>query len=112
MADELVPGRVDDRDLSLEDRDERVGPIADLVQQFTPFITVVIGGHDARFAVAGRRVGPMGRLPQILSQGVEGFRERAAAEPLKRGDAVAVVLIETLVAEKRAGLGVCPRPAA
>ena len=32
---ELVPGGVDDRDLSFEDRDERVGPIADLVQQLT-----------------------------------------------------------------------------
>ena len=35
MPDELVPGRVDDRDLSFEDRDERVGPIADPVQQLT-----------------------------------------------------------------------------
>ena len=35
LPDELVPGRVDDRDLSFEDRDERVGPIADPVQQLT-----------------------------------------------------------------------------
>ena len=32
---ELVPGRVDDRDLSFEDRDERIRPIADPVQQLT-----------------------------------------------------------------------------
>ena len=35
VSDELVPGRVDDRDLSFEDRDERVGPIADPVQQLS-----------------------------------------------------------------------------
>ena len=35
VPDELVPGRVDDRDLSFEDRHERVGPIADPVQQLT-----------------------------------------------------------------------------
>jgi len=35
VPDELVPRRIDDRDLSFEDRDERVGPIADLVQQLT-----------------------------------------------------------------------------
>ena len=35
VPDELVPGRVDDRDLSFEDRDERVRPIADPVQQLT-----------------------------------------------------------------------------
>ena len=33
VPDELVPGGVDDRDLSFEDRDERVRPIADPVQQ-------------------------------------------------------------------------------
>jgi hypothetical protein len=33
VADELVPGRVDDRDLSFADRNERIGPIADPVQQ-------------------------------------------------------------------------------
>ena len=33
VPDQLVPGRVDDRDLSFEDRNERVGPIADSVQQ-------------------------------------------------------------------------------
>ena len=33
VPDQLVPGRVDDRDLSFEDRDERVGPIADTVEQ-------------------------------------------------------------------------------
>ena len=35
VPDELVPGGVDDRDLSFEDRDERIGPIADPVQQLT-----------------------------------------------------------------------------
>ena len=35
VPDELVLGCVDDRDLPFEDRDERVGPIADLVQQLT-----------------------------------------------------------------------------
>ena len=35
VPDELVPGCVDDRDLSFENRDERIGPIADPVQQFT-----------------------------------------------------------------------------
>ena len=35
VPDELVPGRVDDRDLSFEDRNERVRPIADPVQQLT-----------------------------------------------------------------------------
>ena len=35
MPDQLVPGRVDDRDRSFEDRNERVGPIADPVQQLT-----------------------------------------------------------------------------
>jgi hypothetical protein len=35
VPDELVPGGVDDRDLSFEDRDERVGPIADLIEQLT-----------------------------------------------------------------------------
>ena len=35
VPDELVAGGVDDRDLSFEDRNERVGPIADLVQQLT-----------------------------------------------------------------------------
>jgi hypothetical protein len=35
MPDQLVPGRVDDRDLSFEDCDERVGAIADPVQQLT-----------------------------------------------------------------------------
>ena len=32
---QLVAGRVDDRDFSLEDRDERIGHIADSVQQLT-----------------------------------------------------------------------------
>lgn len=32
VPDELVPGGVDDRDLSFEDRNERVSPIADPVQ--------------------------------------------------------------------------------
>ncbi len=35
MPDELVPGRVDDLDLSLEDRNERIGSIADSVEQLT-----------------------------------------------------------------------------
>ena len=35
MPDDLVPGRIDDRDLAVEDRDERVRPIADLIQQLT-----------------------------------------------------------------------------
>jgi hypothetical protein len=35
VSDELVAGRVDDRDLSCEDRHERVGPISDPVQQLT-----------------------------------------------------------------------------
>ena len=35
VPDQLVPGGVDDRDLSFEDRDERVRPIADPVQQLT-----------------------------------------------------------------------------
>jgi hypothetical protein len=35
VPDELVPGRVDDRDLSFEDRDERIAPIAHPVQQLT-----------------------------------------------------------------------------
>ena len=35
MPDQLVPGGVDDRDRSFEDRNERVGPIADLVEQLT-----------------------------------------------------------------------------
>ena len=33
LPDQLVPGRVNDRDLPLEDRNERVAPIADPVQQ-------------------------------------------------------------------------------
>jgi hypothetical protein len=33
VPDQLVPSRIDDRDLSFEDRNERVGPIADPVQQ-------------------------------------------------------------------------------
>ena len=35
LPDELVPGRVGDRHLSFEDCDERVGAIADPVQQLT-----------------------------------------------------------------------------
>ena len=35
MPDELVPGRVDDRDLSFEERHERIAPIADTVQKLT-----------------------------------------------------------------------------
>jgi len=35
VPDELVSGRVDDRDLSLDDGYERIGPIADLIQQLT-----------------------------------------------------------------------------
>ena len=35
VPDQFVPGRVDDRDLSFEDRHERVDPIADPVQQFS-----------------------------------------------------------------------------
>ncbi len=35
VPDELVPGRVDDRDLPFEDGDERIDPIADPVQQLT-----------------------------------------------------------------------------
>jgi hypothetical protein len=35
MPDDLVPGRIDDRDLAVEDCDERVRPIADLIQQLT-----------------------------------------------------------------------------
>ena len=35
VPDEFVPGRVDDRDLSFENRDERIAPIADPVQQLT-----------------------------------------------------------------------------
>ena len=35
MPDQHVPGSVDDRDLPFEDCNERVGPIADPVQQFT-----------------------------------------------------------------------------
>ncbi len=35
VPDELVPSRVDDRDLSLEDRHERIAPIADAVQKLT-----------------------------------------------------------------------------
>jgi hypothetical protein len=33
MLDEFGPGRIDDRDLSLENRNERIGPIADLIQK-------------------------------------------------------------------------------
>jgi hypothetical protein len=33
VPDELVPGGVDDRHRAVEDRNERVGPIADAVQQ-------------------------------------------------------------------------------
>ncbi len=32
VADDLVAGRVEDRDLALEDRDERIAPIADAIQ--------------------------------------------------------------------------------
>jgi hypothetical protein len=35
VPDEFIPDRVDDRDLSFEDRNERVGPIADPIQQLT-----------------------------------------------------------------------------
>ena len=35
MPDQVVPGRVDDRDLSFQDRNERIDPIADPVQQLT-----------------------------------------------------------------------------
>ena len=35
VPDEFVPGRVDNRDLSFEDCDERVGAIADPVEQLT-----------------------------------------------------------------------------
>ena len=35
VPDELVPGCVDDRDLPLADRDERISPIANLVEQLT-----------------------------------------------------------------------------
>ena len=35
LPDDLIPGRVDDRDLSLENRNERICPIADPVQQLT-----------------------------------------------------------------------------
>jgi hypothetical protein len=32
---ELVPGCVDDRDLTFEDRHERISPVADLVEELT-----------------------------------------------------------------------------
>ena len=32
MADDLVAGRVEDRDLALEDRDERIPLVADAIQ--------------------------------------------------------------------------------
>ena len=35
VPDELVPGRVDDRNLAFKDRNERIGAIADPVQQLT-----------------------------------------------------------------------------
>jgi hypothetical protein len=35
VSDEFVPAGIDDRDLSFENRDERIGTIADLVQQLT-----------------------------------------------------------------------------
>jgi hypothetical protein len=35
VPDELVSGRVDDRDLSFENRDEWIRRVADLVQQLT-----------------------------------------------------------------------------
>ena len=35
LPDDLIPGRVDDRDLSFEDRNERIRPIADPVEQLT-----------------------------------------------------------------------------
>ena len=39
----------------------------------------------------------------MLSQGVDCLGKRTAVEPLKRGDAVAVGLMEALVAEELAG---------
>jgi hypothetical protein len=35
VPDQLVSRRVDDRDLSFQDRHERIHPIADLVQQLS-----------------------------------------------------------------------------
>jgi hypothetical protein len=44
VPDELVPGRVDDRDLSFEDRDERISSITDPVQQLTDRSRALLAG--------------------------------------------------------------------
>ena len=42
MADDLLAGRVDDRDLALDDRDERVALIADAVEHVADIGRVLV----------------------------------------------------------------------
>ena len=68
MADDLVPGRVEDRRLALEDRDEGVGLVADLEQLLADRggpLLAVLGQHCQLGAGenATHRTGHASRLP-------------------------------------------------
>ncbi len=99
VPDELVSGRVDDRDLSFEDRHERIGPIADPVQQLTGRRRALLAdlgesGELRRGEQSGSRVwtrsflrdGEWCRSRQVLSSGnhVPGVDGRVSLQSRRR----------------------------